>query len=994
MAAKEKLSKHWGDAGYDPGQEQDVTVSFKKRKGKKVTVHVYFHAKSNGQDSYYYSQRHNTVYIRIYRIKNNGEREKNALKTHSFSYQCHGYKSSYTLPDSKRDFTFTADYGETKFVVTYENWRHGTNTPWYGPKSTGQVDETKLGTLKVNDADKFDIKYHPGGIGASNAENMPDDTKIYEMKDYTVSSKIPVDKINRYVFTGWTTKKPGDGVNLGKSDTKGGDKIKDVQKNINLYACWKKQTYTYHYYPTQEDALAQTNEYTDLKQTRVYGTKPGCLVPDLNGTDKCNVGYEHLGWMHVMPDEKDDAFHRLDVTDPEATGHRDCRRNADTYCWPVYEAEIINLIFDYGFDNYTNTRQYQIGTTFNFKYVCVEPIDGKVVSNVLVRPGFRLVGWSYKQPTKILSPFSSVASDYTYAYNYNGVITGWPESTDLSVGVTLYAVYEYHSRIFVYTRNKWRLALPFVAVKDPSRTTYNYEASTGARTDMKEFTNWIPAYPFVYSKDDWRWSGDSKTKEPEPEPSLPEDKEAYASFNSDTNVLTFFVDTKGKYENGQVEDNITYYTGIEDTSESIPWEDNKPNIKKVVFNDVIYSWTVANWFSGCENLEEIVEFELMDLSGCYDMRELCRGCTSLKTIDLSNVDATRVEFMDYAFAECTELEKAYFTSTKTTVIISMTGLFKGCTKLKNVSIRCTSNNLRDISFLFEGCESLTGANLSALDTSKVTTMESVFDGCKSLKNPRVEGFHTNEVITMKAMFRNCAAAEFIDLTSFNTSKVTDMTSMFEGCSSLLEIYATRNNKNTAKNYSGQFNRNSLPQTKDETTGVITYQNSDNMFLGCASLCGKGVGTKKTKKENNKKNDKSNYVEESEVAVTFRYDPEKINATYAQCAWVFEDESKINKLNKKGEKIVDHYKVTVYKEVSKKVTKTTTDDKGVETTSTTTEKVKEVYATKEFDKDKKEKAEKYAKEWNGKKGYSAKMSTIYKKLVVNTITGNEGYFRTK
>ena len=86
---------------------------------------------------------------------------------------------------------------------------------------------------------------------------------------------------------------------------------------------------------------------------------------------------------------------------------------------------------------------------------------------------------------------------------------------------------------------------------------------------------------------------------------------------------------------------------------------------------------------------------------------------------------------------------------------------------------------------------MTSIDLSSLDTSEVTNMNSMFSGCSSLISLDLSNFDTSQVTNMSWMF--CAEPgslmniEEINVSSFDTSKVTDMSSMFGWCSSLTSL---------------------------------------------------------------------------------------------------------------------------------------------------------------------------------------------------------------
>lgn len=62
-------------------------------------------------------------------------------------------------------------------------------------------------------------------------------------------------------------------------------------------------------------------------------------------------------------------------------------------------------------------------------------------------------------------------------------------------------------------------------------------------------------------------------------------------------------------------------------------------------------------------------------------------------------------------------------------------------------------------------------------------MTFMFDGCKSLSNIDISKLDTSSVTSMAAMFTNCESLSCIDLSNLNAPNVTDMASMFSGCKS-------------------------------------------------------------------------------------------------------------------------------------------------------------------------------------------------------------------
>ena len=144
-------------------------------------------------------------------------------------------------------------------------------------------------------------------------------------------------------------------------------------------------------------------------------------------------------------------------------------------------------------------------------------------------------------------------------------------------------------------------------------------------------------------------------------------------------------------------------------------------------------------------------------------------------------------------------------------IISFINLFRDFKNISSIKFKkFARNNIRDMSFMFDKCESLKELNLNSFNTSNVTDMLSMFSGCSKLKELNLSKFDTSNVTTMDNMFSECSSLNKLDFSSFNTNKVTKMRWMFYECSSLKKLNIS------------SFN----------TTNIIDMS---NMFDGCKSL---------------------------------------------------------------------------------------------------------------------------------------------------------------
>ena len=93
---------------------------------------------------------------------------------------------------------------------------------------------------------------------------------------------------------------------------------------------------------------------------------------------------------------------------------------------------------------------------------------------------------------------------------------------------------------------------------------------------------------------------------------------------------------------------------------------------------------------------------------------------------------------------------------------------------------------------FSGCSNLTEivGMKEYLNTENVTDMSYMFDGCSSLANLDLSGFKTANVTNMERMFYYCSSLTNLDLSGFNTANVTNMERMFSNCKEIKTVYAS------------------------------------------------------------------------------------------------------------------------------------------------------------------------------------------------------------
>ena len=189
---------------------------------------------------------------------------------------------------------------------------------------------------------------------------------------------------------------------------------------------------------------------------------------------------------------------------------------------------------------------------------------------------------------------------------------------------------------------------------------------------------------------------------------------------------------------------------------------------------------------------------------------------SLQTIDLTYLDTSRVINMNGKMIETENYLEQYL------------GMLSYNESLQTITFgdNWDTSQVTDMSYMFDGCSSLTSLDLSRFNTGQVTNMSSMFTYCSSLSSLNLSNFDTSQVTDMGGMFSGCSSLTTLDLSSFDTSQVTNMggksrlfsnqgqkrgAGMFEGCTNLIQI---------------KFGNNF------DTANVI---NMDSMFCECSSL---------------------------------------------------------------------------------------------------------------------------------------------------------------
>lgn len=139
----------------------------------------------------------------------------------------------------------------------------------------------------------------------------------------------------------------------------------------------------------------------------------------------------------------------------------------------------------------------------------------------------------------------------------------------------------------------------------------------------------------------------------------------------------------------------------------------------------------------------------------------------------------------YIYSFISSIDISAFDTSKVT---SMNSMFSSLFGIKSLDLRSLdTSNVTNMGNMFSSCSNLQSLDVSSFKTSKVTDMKNMFSGCYNLAPLDVSSFDTSQVTTMSGMFDSCSKLTSLDLSSFNTSKVTNFSYMFYSCSNLASL---------------------------------------------------------------------------------------------------------------------------------------------------------------------------------------------------------------
>lgn len=233
---------------------------------------------------------------------------------------------------------------------------------------------------------------------------------------------------------------------------------------------------------------------------------------------------------------------------------------------------------------------------------------------------------------------------------------------------------------------------------------------------------------------------------------------------------------------------------------------------------------------------KMVNMSGLNLSALTTMEYIFFGESALTSIDFSDAQFGSLVDTNRAFAFCRSLKNLDLSDMDTSKVTDMSGMFLGVgNDIGQPWLTLSTDSLTTLeSFLLKA--DIPVFTLGNMDTSKVTNMEQMFSGCQSLFTLDLRGMNTDNVTSMWCMFNECRNLQTLDISSFNTAKVTNMGGMFCGCTNLIELNLRKFNTAQVTDMGSMFEDcEKLTAIDCRSFDTTKVKSMDYMFSGCQGL---------------------------------------------------------------------------------------------------------------------------------------------------------------
>ena len=201
-----------------------------------------------------------------------------------------------------------------------------------------------------------------------------------------------------------------------------------------------------------------------------------------------------------------------------------------------------------------------------------------------------------------------------------------------------------------------------------------------------------------------------------------------------------------------------------------------PNVESISLIDFSYLLTgklvKTNFlFKGCSSLKSI-NLTFLNIISLTNIEGMFSGCKSIELFDLTEIETSLVTNMSHIFEECTSLKNIIFTNWDTSKVVDMNSMFAGCSALEEINIaHFATSTLIDMSKMFYDCIKLKTINLSTFDTKSVKYMDQLFYGCSALEILDIKNFDLINLESYEGMFSKLTSILYIDLSNLKNEKI-------------------------------------------------------------------------------------------------------------------------------------------------------------------------------------------------------------------------------
>ena len=239
------------------------------------------------------------------------------------------------------------------------------------------------------------------------------------------------------------------------------------------------------------------------------------------------------------------------------------------------------------------------------------------------------------------------------------------------------------------------------------------------------------------------------------------------------------------------------------------------------------------------------------------MGNMFNGCSALTSLDLTNFNTAKVEYMDNMFYGCSALKSLDLTNFNTAKVTYMNNMFEGCSALTTIyaSDKFVTDNVSHGLDMFTGCKSLKDYSDSKTDhTYAYCGTDGYFTpgGCGYAEFDNATGtliFRYKGVKPEGAYDLNVGGSDpewktlgtnvnkVVFNASFANARPTSCYYWFSGCSKLTDIEGIENlNTENVTNMNSMFDRCSALTSLDLTNfNTAKVSDMSYMFMGCSAL---------------------------------------------------------------------------------------------------------------------------------------------------------------